>query len=113
MCGHYGQLRNLTWKRADTLIWLDYPLGVVLPRLLRRTFARWWRQEILWGTNRERLWDQFCSKESLFLYVLETSRKRHYQYPTLVKLPEFSHLRVLRFRSPAQTQAWLDGMAAC
>src|SRR5207249_1804530 len=59
VCGHYGQIREIVWSRADTLIWLDYPLGFVVKRLARRTFCRWWNNETLWNGNRETLWTQF------------------------------------------------------
>ena len=52
--GNYQVVRDLVWGRADTVIWLDYPLAVILPRLVRRTFQRWWRREVLWqGQPRE------------------------------------------------------------
>ena len=53
--GIYGQVRDLTWRAADTLIWLDLPLPLVMWRLFWRTIRRAWSREELWGTgNRER-----------------------------------------------------------
>jgi adenylate kinase family enzyme len=40
MCGGYAKIRDLTWARADTLVWLDYPMRTVLRRWARRTLAR-------------------------------------------------------------------------
>ena len=38
--GNYGQVRDLVWPNADTLIWLDLPLSLVMWRLVRRTVRR-------------------------------------------------------------------------
>src|SRR5947209_14117981 len=35
--GNYTRARHLLWPRADIVIWLDFPLWVIFPRLLRRT----------------------------------------------------------------------------
>ena len=52
--GNYSQVRDLVWRPADTLVWIDLPLSVVMWRLLRRTIRRTMTKEDLWGTgNRE------------------------------------------------------------
>ena len=38
--GGYSAVRDLIWPRADTVVWLDYPLTVILPRLVARIVAR-------------------------------------------------------------------------
>ena len=54
--GNYSQVRDLVWRPADTLVWLDLPLSLVMWRLLRRTIRRATTREELWGTgNRETL----------------------------------------------------------
>jgi hypothetical protein len=98
----------LIWPRADTLIWLDYPLWVVFPRLFRQTVNRIVTQEDLWGTgNRESWRKQFFSRESLFLWLLHSQPRHRRTYPALLAQPEYAHLRVLRFQHPSQTRAWL------
>lgn len=78
--GNYGQVRDLVWQVADTLIWLDLPLPLVMWRLLRRTIGRIATQEELWGTgNRESLRSAFFSRDSILLWALKThhrNRKR-------------------------------------
>lgn len=106
LCGHYGQLRNLTWARADTIIWLDYPLTVSLTRVLCRTFRRWWHNEMLWNGNRERLWPQFFHRDSLLLYVLNTWRLRRRDMPKHLRNPKFAHAQKLRFRTPMELRRW-------
>src|SRR5688572_16675732 len=35
--GGYSHVRELTWSRADTVVWLDYPMRTVLRRWAGRT----------------------------------------------------------------------------
>ena len=63
----------VVWHPADTLVWLDLPLPVVMSRLLRRTVKRAVTREELWGTgNRETLSNAFLSRNSILLYALKT-----------------------------------------
>src|SRR3990172_8915485 len=38
--GNYHVVRDLVWSRATTVVWLDYPLSLILARLLKRTGRR-------------------------------------------------------------------------
>jgi hypothetical protein len=33
-------MRDITWQRVDTVVWLDYRLAIVLARWARRTVRR-------------------------------------------------------------------------
>lgn len=52
--GNYHQVRDLLWSRADTIVWLDLPRIVVEAQVIKRTFLRWVRREVLWNGNREK-----------------------------------------------------------
>ncbi|MFI5000239.1 MAG: adenylate kinase [Reyranellales bacterium] len=79
--GIYGQVRDLTWRAADTLIWLDLPLPLVMWRLLRRTIARAITREDLWGTgNRESFVRTFFSRQSILLWALKTHRRNRERF---------------------------------
>jgi adenylate kinase family enzyme len=105
--GNYSFIRDLTWPRAEAVVWLDYPLMIILWRLWVRTWKRVLTKENLWGTNTERLWPQFFSKDSLFLWALKTYRKRKRTYANLLSSPEYASLIVYHFKSPRETDAWL------
>ena len=104
--GNYSKARDLIWPRATTLVWLDYPLWLILARLVRRTARRVVSRELLWGTNRERLAD-VLSRDSLFLWALNSQPRQRRDYPRLLSSPELAHLQVIRLRSPRETAAWL------
>lgn len=79
--GNYGQVRDLTWRAADTLVWLDLPLPIVMSRLVRRTIRRATTGEELWGTgNRETLRNAFLSRNSILLWALKTHRKNRERF---------------------------------
>jgi adenylate kinase family enzyme len=113
IAGNYGTVRDISWPRAEAVIWLDYPLWTIFWRLWRRTWRRWWMKEILWGTNRERLWPQFkiwSAEDSLFHWLFKTYWRRKREYPHLFALPEFTHLKVFHMKTPQETEAWLKSL---
>ncbi len=105
--GNYNQARDLIWPRAQTLIWLDYPLPIIFWRLLWRSLRRGWTQEALWNDNRESLWTQFATRNSLFLWAWRTARRRRLQYPALLQQPGNAHLQCFVFTSPRSVDRWL------
>ena len=105
--GNYREVRSIAWARATTIVWLDYPLWLVMTRLVWRTLRRIFTKEELWNGNRERFWDQFFSRESIFLYAISSFKRRRKEFPLLFKRPEYSHLSVVRLRSPRAARRWL------
>ena len=106
--GNYSAVREIVWRRADTLIWLDYPYYVIYPRLFLRTIKRARTRENLWNSgNHESLRAQFLSRDSLFLWAIKSKRKQRRVYPDVLEKPEYQHLQVHTFRNPSQTARWL------
>ena len=105
--GNYSVVRDIVWSRADTIVWLDYSLPTILYRLTRRTFRRIFTREELWNGNKERMWVQFLSRDSIFLWALKTYRKRRKEYPELLSSPEYAHLHLVHLHSPHQSRRFL------
>lgn len=113
VCGNYNsRVRDIVWGRADTVVWLDYPLPLTFHRLFRRTWRRLISQEELWGGNRESWRGQFLSRDSLFLYTLQTHRRRKIDNETDINSGRYPHLQILRFRHPRAAEAWLAAIPA-
>ena len=106
--GNYREVRGIIWSRAQAVVWLDYPLALIVWRLWRRTWRRVLSKEHLWGTNYEELWPQFFSRDSLFLWALQTYWRRKKEYSALFADPEYAHLQLYHFNSPRLTRLWLD-----
>jgi adenylate kinase family enzyme len=105
--GNYARVRDLVWGRADTLVWLDYALPLILWRLFWRTVRRANRRQELWNGNRESLAKAFLSRESLFLWALKTYPRNRATYPRALASPDYAHLRLVRLRNPGEATAWL------
>lgn len=112
VAGNYGIVRDISWPRAEAVIWLDYPLWTIFWQLTFRTFRRSLTKELLWGTNRESLLGHFklWSDESLWRWLFKTYWRRKHEYPQLFALPEFVHLKVFRFKTPRETKKWLASL---
>jgi adenylate kinase family enzyme len=112
MAGNYSTVRDITWPRAEAVIWLDYPFWTVFWRLFFRTLRRWWKQELLWGTNRESLWNhlKLWSDESLFHWLFKTYGRRKREIPLLLALPEHAHLKVFHFQTPDDAESFLSSI---
>lgn len=109
IAGNYHVVRDLIWPRAEVVVWLDYPLRTIFWQLTRRTFKRWWTQELLWGTNRESLTKHFqiWSQESLYHWLFKTYWRRKRETPLLMKMPEHQHLHLIHFQHPKEAAEWL------
>ena len=110
MAGNYSQQQDLSWARADTVVWLDLGLFTVLRRCVRRTWRRWRTNELLWGTNYESLWDNLKLWDvngSLFSYTIVHHRRRRRKYESVMLDPDWSHLTFIRLRSQKDIDRWL------
>jgi adenylate kinase family enzyme len=105
--GNYSRVRERVWRRADTVVWLDYSFPLVMSRLLTRTLRRLRTQEELWNGNRESL-AMMLSRDSVLLWGLKTYHRHRREYPLLMRCPEYAHLKIIRFTRPQQARTWLD-----
>jgi adenylate kinase family enzyme len=109
--GNYSAVRDLVWERADTVAWLDYPLGTILWRYAIRTRRRFQTREEIWpGTdNRERLSMHILHRDGLLWWILSTYHRRRRDYPRL--LAEHPWIEAVRLHSPREAQNWLRDVA--
>ena len=108
--GNYHTVRDLVWGRADTVVWLDYPLTTILSRLARRTAKRIFTREKLWNNNVEHVRELF-SQDSVFWWAFKTYKPRKRLYPLELSQLVYSHLAVVRLGSPRKTGKWLSALA--
>src|SRR2546428_13245829 len=63
------KLGDLVLDAADVVVWLDLPIRVWLPRLVRRSWRRVHGREELWNGNTESLASAIWGRESLFAWA--------------------------------------------
>lgn len=112
--GGYSAVRDLVWPRADTVVWLDYPLTLILPRLFRRIVARIRDGAELWpGTgDRETIRNAFLTRDPLIWFAIRTHRGRRRRITETLARPEYARLTVHRFRDPRDAERWLETQRA-
>ncbi len=111
--GNKSAVRDLVWPRADTIVWLDYPVAVSLWRLGKRAL---WRTSVL-TTEASQTGDkaglpkQMLSAAKGVLTALRSHRGQRRAYPKMFAEPQNRHLAVVRLRSPRATRRWLARVA--
>ncbi|POH74229.1 AAA family ATPase [Arthrobacter glacialis] len=105
----YRQARPLLAERADTLLWLDFPMPVSMWRLIRRTARRRLRREELWNGNFEGpLWTLFTDRDHIIRWGWQTRNKLKAAIPVLAQSQP--HLQVVRLRSPREVEHWVKNL---
>ena len=115
--GNKSAVRDLVWPRADTIVWLDYPLVVSLWRLGRRAF---WRASAIKtethggpGTPSRRR--QMMSAAKGVFTALRSHRGQRRTYPRMFADERNRHLTVFglgpRDQRGAGTRALIDTQA--
>jgi adenylate kinase family enzyme len=103
------EVRDLLWDQADTVLWLDYPRHVIMPRILRRSLRRTITREVVFGGNRE-TWSDWLSKEHPVWWSWSQHTRRHREIADRTSDPRFAPLSTLRFNRPAETATWLASL---
>ena len=105
--GYRRKIGDLVLEQADVVVWIDLPLHVWFPRLIRRTVRRMRGQEELWNGNRESLRDAIGGRDALIPYAIRTHFSRRRRYPE-----ELAQFTVVRLRTQAEVDAFVRDAGA-
>ena len=104
--GGYQMARDIIWGRADTVVWVDYPLRVILPRWAKRTVDRARSGREFWpGTGNRESIRRALARDGLLWFILRQHRGKRRR--TAARLRARPDLDVVRLRSPRDTDAWV------
>jgi adenylate kinase family enzyme len=97
--GNYGSTMEARLKRADTVVYLDYPITLSLWRAAKRV---WFYR----GRSRPDMAEDCPERFSFefFLYIANWNRRAR---PRTENLLNGSEARILRFKKPQQLDRWL------
>jgi adenylate kinase family enzyme len=103
--GNYASVRDVLWGNADTVAWLDYPLHVVLRRLVWRTLRRVVSHEDLGGGRRESV-RRLVGRQSILLWAIRSHRPLRAEYERASRIYG-SSVELVRLRSAVDAKEWL------
>jgi adenylate kinase family enzyme len=110
--GNYATTRDIVWRRADTVIWLDYSRPRTMTRVVGRTVRRLMTREVLWNGNREGLRNLVSAnpENNILLWSWTTHPDRRRRYAEMVGDRQWWHITFHRLRVPSEARALMEGL---
>jgi adenylate kinase family enzyme len=103
------KLGDLVLRHADTIVWLDQPLPLVLRRLVTRAVRDILTKRDLFNGNCQTWRFAFLGRDSLVAYAIRAHFRRRREWPQ--EFGRFPTLEVVRLRSPREVEGWLRSRA--
>jgi adenylate kinase family enzyme len=100
------KIGDLILRRADTLVWLDQPLPLVLRRLVKRAVTDIVTRRDLFNGNRQTWRYAFFVRDSLVGFAIKQHFQHRRSWPDA--FADHSNLEIIRLRSPREVEAWLE-----
>ncbi len=103
---YHTVIGDLVLERAETIMWLDLPVSLVMWRLVRRTVVRKVRKVELWHGNRE---DRLLTQVRwLFWPAFKRAFENRRELP--LRFARHPHLEVHRLRSDADVERFVQSI---
>jgi adenylate kinase family enzyme len=106
---YQNKLGDLILRRANTLVWLDQPLLLVLRRLVTRAVRDIVTKRDLFNGNRQSWRFAFWGRDSLVGFAIRMYFQRRREWPG--EWEPYDNLEVVRLRSPHEVERWLGCQA--
>ena len=109
---YYSRVQDITWPKADTLIWLDMPFWPNFWKLLTRTFKRAYTGETICNGNKETLSKQFFTSDSILWWLIKTWSRNRSKYGAIFAKPEkYPHLKMIRLGSYQESRDFIESVS--
>ena len=112
--GNYsGVAFPLILPRATDLVWLDYGRGVIMRRVIGRSFTRALSKKELWpGTGNREEFRRWLDKEHPIRWAWDTFERRREGFSALFDRLQDRPIRLHRLRVPREARALVDQLAS-
>ena len=102
--GNFDDERELVWKQADCILWLDYSLATIWSQTLFRNFRWLIKNQLIWSENRMTLRRAISG----IRHAVKSYPLKRRNYPKW--LAELSVTEIHRFRTSHETEIWLQSL---
>ncbi|MBC8385025.1 MAG: adenylate kinase [Candidatus Cloacimonetes bacterium] len=106
--GNYMSVQNIVFSEAELVIWLNYSFPVVMHRALKRTIRRIISKELLFSGNRERFFEQFFTRDSLYWWLIKTYKKKKDNMRFIFDLDIYSNAKKVELKKNGEAQDFLN-----
>ena len=104
--GNFSKLADVVWHRADVLVWLDFPLPLILYRIVRRSLHQLTGHEDSPQARRLTWSRAFFHRRSLLRTAIRKYRTNRPRYARQVAETADRGVEVVRLRSPRAVRHW-------
>jgi adenylate kinase family enzyme len=110
--GGYNSIRDILYRRATHLVWLDYERPVIMARVIRRSLLRAILRTELWaGTGNRERWHHLLRPSHPIRWAWSTWRRRRRETAERLRKTQYAHLVVLRLRRPREARPAIELLA--
>ncbi|MBK22634.1 MAG: adenylate kinase [Halobacteriovorax sp.] len=110
MSGNFRRTNDITWARADAIVWLNLPFPVVLRQAIYRTLKRILTKESICNGNRETFSKVFFSRSSILMWVFRTYPTMFERYKEVQKKPLYKTYKFFEFHDHYEVRNWINSL---
>ncbi|MFI9627068.1 adenylate kinase [Streptomyces sp. NPDC052042] len=108
--GNFSKLADVVWHRADVLVWLDFPLSLIVSRIVRRSLRQLTGREDSAQARRLTWGRAFFGRRSLLRSAVRKYRNNRPRYVRQVDETAALGVEVVRLRSPREVERWMAAL---
>lgn len=103
--GNFELQWQQVWNQAECVVWLDYPLLIILWQVTTRNFGWALRRTTVWSGNRMSIKQAISG----ILHAVRSHAAKRRRYPKYIA--QLHGVTVLRFGTRRETRAWLSTLS--
>ncbi|TFE54679.1 adenylate kinase [Streptomyces sp. ICN441] len=104
--GNFSKLADVVWHRADVLVWLDFPLPLIVYRIVRRSLYQLTGHDHSPQARRLTWSKAFFHRRSLLRTAIRKYRNNRPRYALQIAETADRGVKVARLRNPRAVRRW-------